>query len=152
MLAGIEEKRMLRKRGVKVRIFPGALTPYVRYLKLFLKKNSNSIILHIGTNNSVNETSRNILNGILSLKNFIEKFCPACKVIVSYVVYRSDNGEAYLTVKNVNDHLDALNIDVVDNIHISRNCLKNSGLHLNSTVYGKLVMNFMTKMKVLSKN
>ena len=92
------------------------------------------------------------MNGILPLKNFIEKFCPACKVIVSYVVYPSDNGEAYLTVKNVNDHLDALNIDVVDNIHISRNCLKNSGLHLNSTVYGKLVMNFMTKMKVLSKN
>ena len=97
----------------------------------------------------MNETSRDILNRILPLKNFIEKFCPACKVIVSYVVYRSDNGEAYLTVKNVNDHLDALNVDVVDNINISRNCLKNGGLHLNSTVYGKLVINFMIKKEGL---
>ena len=43
------------------------------YLKPLLKKNSDIIILHIGTSHSVNETSQDILNGILSLKIFIEK-------------------------------------------------------------------------------
>ena len=121
------------------------------YLKPLLKKNPGNS-LHVGTNNSVNETSRDILNEILSLKNFIEKLCPTCKVIVSNLIYRSDHGKVSLTVKNVNNHLDALNIDVVDNRNIGGNCFSNSGLHLNSTGYGKLAINFMKKMKNLSKN
>ena len=83
--------------------------------------------MHVGTNNWVNETSRDILNEILSLKNFVEKLCPTCKVIVSSSMYRSDNGKASLTVKNVKAHLDALNVDVVDNRNNGGNCLNNSG-------------------------
>ena len=55
---------------------------------------------------------------------------------MSNLICRSDNGKAFLTVKNVNDHLDALNIDVMYNNNIGGNCLSNSGLHLNSTGYG----------------
>ena len=33
-----------------------------------------------------------------------------------------------------------------------RNCLNNSELHLNSIGYGKLAINFIKKMKNLSKN
>ena len=57
---------------------------------------------------------------------------------MSNLIYRSDNGKASLTVKNDNDHLDALNIDLVGNRNIGGNCLNNIGLHLNSTGYGKL--------------
>ena len=113
------------------------------YLKPLLKKNPDNIILHNGTNNSVNETSQDILNGILSLKNFIEKLRPKCKVIVSNTIHQSDNGKASLRVKNVNDHLDASNIHVVDNRNIGGNCLTNSGLHVNSTGYGKLAINLI---------
>ena len=88
------------------------------------------------TNNLLNEKSRDILNEILSLKNL----CPTWKVIASNLIYRSDNGKASLPVKNINDHLDALNTDVVDNKNIGGNCLNNSGLHLNSTGYGKLAV------------
>ena len=63
-----------------------------------------------------------------------KKFRPTCKVIVSNIIYRSDNGKASLTVKNVNDHMDDLNRDVVDNRNIGGNFLNNSGLHLNSTI------------------
>ena len=91
MLTGIEEKRISGNRTVKVQIFTGAKTQDMYdYLKPFLKKNPDNIILHIGTNNSVNETSRDILNEILSSKNFTEKFCSTRKVIVSNI-YRSDN-------------------------------------------------------------
>ena len=65
---------------------------------------------------------------------------------------RSDNGKASVTAQNVNDHLDALNIDVVDNRNIGGNCLNNISLHLNSTRYGKLAINFIKKMRNLSKN
>ena len=144
MLAGIEQKRISGNRNIKVRIFSSATThDMYDYLKPLLKKNPDNIILHVGTNNSMNETSRDILNEMLSLKNFIEKLCPTCKVIRSNLIYRSDNEKASLTVKNVNDHLDALNIEVVDNKNIGGNCLNNSGLHLNSTGYGKLAINFI---------
>ena len=51
-----------------------------------------------------------------------------------------------LTVKYVNDHLDALNIAVVDNRNIGGNCLNNIGLYLNSTGCGKLAINFIKKI------
>ena len=98
ILAGIAEKPISRNRSVKVRIFPGATThDMYDYLKHLLKKSPDNIILHVGTNNSMNETSRDILIEILSLKNFIEKLCPTCEVIVSNLIYRSDNGNASLT-------------------------------------------------------
>ena len=122
------------------------------YLKLLLKQNPDNIILHVRTNNWVSETSRDILNEIFSLRNLIEKLCPTCKIIVSNLIYRSDNRKASLTVKNVNDHLDALNTDVVDNRNVGGNYLSNSGLHLNSTGYGKLAINFIKRMRNLSKN
>ena len=144
MEAGIELQRISGKRSVKVRILPSATThDMYDCLKPLLKKNPDNIILHNGTNNSVNETSQDILNGILSLKNFIEKLRPKCKVIVSNTIHQSDNGKASLRVKNVNDHLDASNIHVVDNRNIGGNCLTNSGLHVNSTGYGKLAINLI---------
>ena len=92
--------------------------------------------------------SRDILNEILSLKNFTEKLCSTCKVIVSNLIYQSDNGKPCLTVKNVNDLLDDLNIDVVDNRNIDGNCLNNSGLHINSTGYDKLAINVIKKWRI----
>ena len=76
---------------------------------------------------------------------------PKCKVVVSNIIYRSDDGQASLKVKIVNDHLDALNIDVVDNRNIGGNCLNNSGLHLNSTGYGKLAINFIKTVFVVAQ-
>ena len=53
--------------------------------------------------------------------------------------------QSSLTVKNVNDHVEALNIDVVDNRNIGGYCLNNSALHLNRTGYVKLAINFIKK-------
>ena len=96
----------------------------------------------------MNETSRKILNEILSLKNFIETLCPTCRFIVSNLIYQLDNGKASLAVKNVNDHLDYW----WKYWNNGGNCLNNSRLHLNSTGYGKLAINFIKNMKNLSKN
>ena len=121
-LARNEEKRTFGNRSVKIRIFPTAKThDMYDYLKPLLEKSPDNIILYVGTNNSVNET--------LSLKNSIENLCPTCKVTVSNLVYRSDNGKASLTMKNINDYLDAINIDLVGDRNIGRNYLDNSDLH-----------------------
>ena len=141
LLAEIEEKRISGNRSVKARISPPATTHYMYdYLKPLLKENPDNFIFHDASNDSVNETSRDILNEILYLKHFIEKLCPTCKVIVSNLIYQSVSGKTSLTIKNVNDHLDAVNTDVAYNNNICGNYLNINGLPLNSTEYGKLAL------------
>ena len=67
------------------------------------------------------KTSRDVFDVILSLKNLL-KHCPSWKVIVLNVSNRSGNGKVSLTVENVNDHRDPLNIDVMGKRNIAGNC------------------------------
>ena len=89
---------------------------------------------------------------MLSLKNFIKKLRPPCKVIVSKIIYPSNNGKTSLSVKNVNNRLYILDIDLVDSRNVGRSCLNISGLYLNSIGYGMLAINFIKKTKILNKN
>ena len=70
MLEGIRKNIYLETGALKFAFSPSQ------------KKNPDKIILHIRTNTSVNETSRDILKEILSLKNFKAKLFRTCKVIV----------------------------------------------------------------------
>ena len=73
MLAGIDENRLKTgKHNVKVRYFPGARTDDMyNYMKPLLRKLPDYIILHIGTNNALDNTSREILDKVLKLKTYI---------------------------------------------------------------------------------
>ena len=51
-----------------------------------LAGNLSNNMLHFGTNNSVIQTSRKILNRT-DLKSFIEKLCPTCKIRVLNIIY-----------------------------------------------------------------
>ena len=99
------------------------------------------------TSHQIVSTSRAILDNMLSLKSFIEKTLPQSKVCISNVVKRTDNGKATLTVKTVNEHLSALQLDTVDNSNINVTGLNRGGLHLNETGTGKLAVNFIKKNK-----
>ena len=68
---------------------------------------------------------------MLSLKSFIEKTLPQSKVCISNIVKRTDNRKATLTVNKVNEHLSALQLDIVDNSNINVTGLNRGGLHLN---------------------
>ena len=94
-----------------------------------------------------NNTSRAILDNLLSHKSFIEKTLRQSKVSISNVVQRTDNGKATLTVNKVNEHLSALQLDIVDNSNINVTGLNRGGLHLNKTGTGKLAVNFIKKIK-----
>ena len=146
MLYGINEERLSgkRKHNIKVRVFPGAtVDDMYDILKPLIGKSPKNIILHVGTNNTPNETSRSVLNKLLALKSFIEKELPESKVIISNIINRFDNAKATLTVSRLNEHLNSLKLDVIDNRNISIDLLGKKGLHLNSKGVGKLALNLI---------
>ena len=116
------------------------------YIKPLLRKCPKNIILHIWTNNTVNDTSRIVLDKLLSLKAFVEKALPDCNICISNLTLRANNAKASLTVNNVNQHLSTLQLDIIDNSNIS-NARVRGGLHLNSQGMGKLAINFTNKIK-----
>ena len=74
ILTGIDEKRLSRNNNqvVKVRDFRGATTDDLKHhLAPLLQKKPEHIILHIGTNDVVSKTSRQILDELLQLKQYI---------------------------------------------------------------------------------
>ena len=145
MLREIDENRLpgAKTNSAKVRVFSGATIDYMKdFLKPYLKRSPRNIILHVGTNNSVNDLSSVILNKLLSLKkNFIHTEFPDSSVILSNVIDRSDNNIVRLKISNFNKHFNSLKIDTIDSGNISLEHLSGSGLRLNRHGNGKFVMN-----------
>ena len=63
---------------------------------------------------------------------------PQSKVCISNVIERTDNGKATLIVNKVNEHLSALQLDIVGNSNINATGLNRGGLHPSKTGTGKL--------------
>ena len=130
--------------------FPGASADDTRhYLRSLLQKCPDTIILHVSTNNCVNESSHVVLDRILNLKTFMQNFLPQCKVIISSVINRTDDDKASLIVENLNNHLNSLKLDIVDNSTIGKESLGKKGLHLTKRGTGKLAINFINKIRSL---
>ena len=112
-----------------------------------IKKCPDNIILHVGTNNTVNELSKMVLDKLLNLKKFIKHTLPENNVVISDLITRTDNGKASLTVIKTNEHLNALQMDMINNRNITSNELKKGGLKLNARSLGKLAINFIRRNK-----
>ena len=122
MLHEIDENRLsgAKPTSAKVRIFRGSTIDDMKdFLKPYLKHLPTNIILHVGKNNSINDSSSVILNKLLSLKNYIHTELPESNVILSNIIDRSDNSIARLKISNFNKHLNSLKIDTIDNSNIS---------------------------------
>ena len=94
------------------------------FLKAYLKRSPTNIILHVSTNNSVNDSSGVILNKLVSLKNFIHTEFPESSVVLSNTKGRLDNGIARLKISNFNKHLNSLKIDTIGNGNIIRQSIR----------------------------
>ena len=90
-----------------------------------------------------------MLDKILNFKTFIQNSLPQCKVIISNVINKTNDGKASHTVENLNNHLNSLKIDIVDNSTIDKECLGNRGLHLTKGGIGKLAIYFINKLRSL---
>ena len=105
IITGIDEKRFSKNRLVKLHDFRGAtLADINHHIIPILKKKADVIILHVGTNDSVSRTFREILDDLLQLKSAITKTLPNCQVIFSQPTLRVDNGKAALTLHRLNEH------------------------------------------------
>ena len=149
MINGIDEKRLSKKNSnVKVRYFNGALVEDMFYnLVPLMRKKPSALILHVGTNNTVSDSSKVILKKISSLISYIKINNPECRIIISQPVRRTDNGKATLTSNNLNKLLAELDVDKIFNSNIDTSRLGKLGLYLNSIGTGKLALNLIKFLK-----
>ena len=112
-----------------------------------ITKRPDYLILHVGTNDATSNTSGKIIEYLLMLKCNILKQLPNYRVTVSKPTVRIDHGKANLTLRNVNKHLGALNLECIENSNISAQHLGLKGLHLNSKGKGRLALNFLNQIQ-----
>ena len=143
---GIEENRISRQwRKVKVKSFPGAtIEDMYDCIKTLLKKYPKKYnIVYWGKQHTVNDTSRIVLDKLLSLKAFVEKALPDCNTCISNLTLRADNTKDSLIVNNVNQPLSTLQLNIIGNSNINNAGLIRRGLHLKSHGLDKLAINFI---------
>ena len=122
MTQDINKKWLLKKYPVKARPSPGASADDIHHwLWPLLQECLDRIILHVDTNNFVNESSCFVIDKILNLQTLIQNSLPQCKAIIFNVINRTDDDKASLTVENVNNRLNYLKLDIVDNSNIDKN-------------------------------
>ena len=143
-----EENR--KKHSAKVCPFLGVSVGNIHhYLKPFLQKSPDVVISYVGTNNCVTKFFQVVLDKLLKVKTFTQNSLPHFKIIISNVVYRTDDGKVSPTAKKLNNHLNFLVRDIVDNINIGKECLGKKGLYFIKRGSGEQVINFINKIRSL---
>ena len=96
MVSGLKQELLSNKKHqVKVRCCRGTtVEDMFDYVKPILKRKPDSVVLHVGTNNARDMTSRNILDKLLQLKTAVFHSGENCKVISSQPMTRVDDGKA----------------------------------------------------------
>ena len=151
ILNGLDEHRMknVKDHVIKVRPFSGArVNDMFSYITPLLKKRPTYIFLHIGSNDSINKSSDQILDEILKLQMFIKQELPSCQVFLSAPVLRTDNRKAQLTLKNLEILMKEFD-KVIFHENIDGNCLGGKGLHLNPKGSGRLAINYLSQIRRL---
>ena len=84
---------------------------------------------------------------MLILKPNISKQLPSCRIVLSKLIIRHDNGKANLTIRNVNKHLSALQSESIESDNISSQHLGRKGLHLTPKGKVRLALNSMKQIR-----
>ena len=147
IINGIDKKRLSKKNSnVKIRYFNGTLVEDMFYnLVPLMRKKPSALILHVGTDNTVSDSSKVILKK-MNLLSSIKINISDCRIMFQ-PVWRTDSGKTTLTLNNLNKLLAELDVDKIDNSNIDASCFGKRGLHLNSIRTGKLALNFIKFLK-----
>ena len=152
MLQGLDEKRMARRRSVKVRPNPGATVRDMKdHLNALLRKKPDHLILHVHANDASNEnvTSDMIFDRLMDLKDYAESKVPGMGVAISCPVVRRDNSLANVKQVQLKNRLKRSGTTIIDNDNITYDHLGKKGLHLNNRGTGKLAMNMIAFIRGL---
>ena len=79
-----------------------------------LRKLLDYIILHIETNDSLNNTSREILDKMFKQKTYIQKELPKFQIPISLPIKQQDHGQVSLTTSHIHKKFKDLSISIVD--------------------------------------
>ena len=140
MLAGLREAKVSRSKRIKVRYFPGGKTEDLQYhLILYLKKEPDNIIIHIGINDSPYKTEDFIYKELVNVKETIIKFHPNCKNFVK---------EANNILKKYNNISKQEERNVIFHNNISASHLHGDGLHLNLNGTIILAGNLLSRVRM----
>ena len=148
MLCNLEEARM--GNNVKVRFHRGGIVEDMfDHVNAILKRKPTYIILHVGSNNTMTQNPKTIVDNIIKLKDYIESRLKTCTVIISSLIMRNDNKKANNTTMRVNVMLYKLNLQMVNNDNISDIHLGKKGLHLNKRGVGRFALNLISHIRCL---
>ena len=146
MLNGLDEKRL---KNCKVRPYPGSSIEDMHFNIIpLLRKKPTNIILHVGTNNCINDNSSQIISKLIRLKEFILSHLD-CNLIFSSLIGRWDHAKANLTGEMTNKYLSDLDVEIIDNSNITAKHLGKKGHHLTPYGTARLAMNYIQVLKYL---
>ena len=100
LLNGIEESKLSKDTHIRVQPISGAkIKDISNNLDELIHNDLKTIILHVGTNNTVEDTPEDIYSNLISLKTKIKDKIPNCQVLISCLIRRSDNVKANKTAE-----------------------------------------------------
>ena len=119
MLNNVDEKRISKKRPVKIRYIPGFQIIGMHHYIIPIS-GKNPLIPHVGANDTVPS----------NLKKNCQWFVKIKVVTISMPVKRTENAKISTTLKLVNEQLSELKIKLVKNYKIYAKQLSDHGLSM----------------------
>ena len=145
MTHNIQGRKLSKEKYVVSKSFSGSTVEDMSdFVKPFLRRSPDEIILHIGTNNLSTDEPKQLGEKIVNLARFIERESPLSKLAVSSLIVRKDDLDR--KVKTVNKTLRSFcnsnGWTFISNENIDASCINKGGLHLNRKGVYKLAGNF----------
>ena len=144
MTHNIHGKKLSKEKHIVSKSFSGCTVEDMSdFVKPFLRRKPDGIILHIGTNNLSTDEPSQLGEKIVDLARFIEHESQSTKLAVSSLIVRKDDLDR--KVKNVNKTLQSFcnsnGWTFISNENIDASCINKGGLHLNRKGVYKLASN-----------
>ena len=96
-----------------------------------LNEKLQKMIIHVGTNNAMTDTPKEIFEKLILLKHQNESILLKCVVTISNLIMKTDEQKAFKTNEEINRLIKPANINFVENSNIKGKQLGKRGSHLN---------------------
>ena len=154
MVKGLHQHKLTKatKQNVGVKCFPGSTVGDMSdYIKPVLRRKPDSIILHVGTNDTTTKKATDVMSDINKLCQEIKKAAPDVEIILSELINREDNKIAKHTINEVNkllaNYCVANNLSLLTHNNITSTSLNRSLLHLNKYGSSLLAKNIVKSLQ-----
>ena len=133
MIGGLEAQKMRAAGEVKVRVHSGAnIRDMYDHLEAHLAKKTSKLVIHIATNNTVDQTSEEILGELIELDKWVEnKAGGTVKRFYSMPIERFDHAKATITTRHLQAKIRNSGLNFIDNSNINKDHLGKKLHHLN---------------------